>query len=71
MTLQTMTSDYARMGKRRGVKKVGLANLPTQQTGGNPDGNLKTCPWEEGVPSLKAMVAAAQQVREDSYAISH
>ena len=50
--------------------KAGLANLPTQQIWVNPDCGLKTRRWEEVVPSLKAMVAAAQQVREDIHATS-
>ncbi|MEM6839073.1 MAG: 5-methyltetrahydropteroyltriglutamate--homocysteine S-methyltransferase [Cyanobacteria bacterium P01_C01_bin.120] len=50
--------------------QAGLANLPTQQIWVNPDCGLKTRRWEEVVPSLKAMVAAAQQVREDIHATS-
>lgn len=43
--------------------KAGLANLPTGQIWVNPDCGLKTRRWEEVVPSLKNMVAAAQELR--------
>ena len=45
--------------------RAGLENLPLQQIWVNPDCGLKTRRWEEVVPSLKAMVAAAQQLRRE------
>ncbi len=44
------------------------ANLPTQQIWVNPDCALKTGRWEEVVPSLKHMAAAAQKLREETHA---
>lgn len=51
--------------------KAGIANLPMQQIWVNPDCGLKTRRWEEVVPSLKNMVAAAQQLREEIDATPH
>jgi hypothetical protein len=62
MTIQTMTLGYARMGKRQEVKKALEAYW-----GGNADADIML---SEVVPSLKAMVAAVQQVREDIHATS-
>ena len=45
--------------------QAGLANLPTQQIWVNPDCGLKTRRWEEMVPSLKNMVIATQQLRQE------
>ncbi len=41
-----------------------LEVLPAEQLWINPDCGLKTRKWEEVVPSLKNMVAAARQIRE-------
>ncbi|MEN9208263.1 MAG: 5-methyltetrahydropteroyltriglutamate--homocysteine S-methyltransferase [Gloeomargarita sp. GMQP_bins_120] len=41
----------------------GLAHLPAEQIWVNPDCGLKTRRWEEVIPALKNMVAAAQQLR--------
>ena len=45
--------------------KTGIAQLPTQQVWVNPDCGLKTRRWEEVVPALKNMVAAAQTLRTE------
>ena len=47
---------------------TGIANLPVEQIWVNPDCGLKTRRWEEVVPALKNMVAAAQKLREEIYA---
>jgi 5-methyltetrahydropteroyltriglutamate--homocysteine methyltransferase len=38
--------------------------IPPQRLWVNPDCGLKTRKWEEVVPSLKAMVGAAQELRK-------
>jgi 5-methyltetrahydropteroyltriglutamate--homocysteine methyltransferase len=43
--------------------KTGVANLPSEQIWVNPDCGLKTRRWEEVIPSLKNMVAAAEVLR--------
>ncbi|NES97416.1 MAG: 5-methyltetrahydropteroyltriglutamate--homocysteine S-methyltransferase [Desertifilum sp. SIO1I2] len=50
--------------------RTGVANLPVEQIWVNPDCGLKTRRWEEVIPALKNMVAAARQLREDSHATS-
>lgn len=45
--------------------RTGLAHLPVEQTWVNPDCGLKTRRWEEVIPALKNMVAAAHQLREE------
>lgn len=45
--------------------KAGIAQLPTQQVWVNPDCGLKTRRWEEVVPALQNMVAAAQTLRTE------
>ncbi|MBD2261321.1 methionine synthase II (cobalamin-independent) [Pseudanabaena sp. FACHB-2040] len=106
MAIQTMSLGYARMDKRRELKKAletfwsgvsgadallttlydletkrwqaqvkqmrtGIANLPTEQIGANPDCGSKTRRWEEEVPTLKNRVAAAQTLREEIYDAAH
>lgn len=48
--------------------QAGIHNLPLRQIWVNPDCGLKTRRWEEVIPALKNMVAAAQQVREEAHA---
>ncbi|WJI24979.1 5-methyltetrahydropteroyltriglutamate--homocysteine S-methyltransferase [Thermosynechococcus sp. B0] len=43
--------------------ETAIAHLPSDQIWVNPDCGLKTRRWEEVIPSLKNMVAAAQQLR--------
>ena len=50
--------------------QAGIRNLPLGQIWVNPDCGLKTRRWEEVIPALKNMVAAAQQLREGSHATS-
>ncbi|MEN9246251.1 MAG: 5-methyltetrahydropteroyltriglutamate--homocysteine S-methyltransferase, partial [Thermostichales cyanobacterium SRBZ-1_bins_19] len=48
--------------------RTGIANLPVQQIWVNPDCGLKTRRWEEVIPALKNMVAAAKILREEIHA---
>lgn len=48
--------------------KTGIAHLPLQQIWVNPDCGLKTRRWEEVIPALKNMVAAAKILREETHA---
>jgi 5-methyltetrahydropteroyltriglutamate--homocysteine methyltransferase len=50
--------------------KTGMAHLPIQQIWVNPDCGLKTRRWEEVIPALKNMVAAAKMLREETQATS-
>jgi 5-methyltetrahydropteroyltriglutamate--homocysteine methyltransferase len=47
--------------------KTGIANLPIEQIWVNPDCGLKTRRWEEVIPALKNMVAAAKIIREQGH----
>jgi 5-methyltetrahydropteroyltriglutamate--homocysteine methyltransferase len=40
------------------------AQIPAERLWVNPDCGLKTRKWEEVIPSLKAMVGAAQELRK-------
>ncbi|MCS7030015.1 MAG: 5-methyltetrahydropteroyltriglutamate--homocysteine S-methyltransferase [Gloeomargarita sp. SKYG116] len=51
--------------------QAGLAHLPAEQIWVNPDCGLKTRRWEEVIPALKNMVAAAQQLRAQVHGASH
>ncbi|MCS7292830.1 MAG: 5-methyltetrahydropteroyltriglutamate--homocysteine S-methyltransferase [Gloeomargarita sp. SKYBB_i_bin120] len=51
--------------------QAGLAHLPAEQIWVNPDCGLKTRRWEEVIPALKNMVAAAQQLRAQLQGASH
>jgi methionine synthase II (cobalamin-independent) len=48
--------------------QAGMRNLPLRQLWVNPDCGLKTRRWEEVVPALKNMVAAAKLLREEANA---
>lgn len=48
--------------------QAGMRNLPLRQLWVNPDCGLKTRRWEEVVPALKNMVAAAKILREEANA---
>lgn len=48
--------------------KTGVAHLPIEQIWVNPDCGLKTRRWEEVIPALKNMVAAAKVLREEANA---
>jgi 5-methyltetrahydropteroyltriglutamate--homocysteine methyltransferase len=45
--------------------KTAMELLPLQQIWVNPDCGLKTRRWEEVIPALKNMVAAAKTLREE------
>jgi 5-methyltetrahydropteroyltriglutamate--homocysteine methyltransferase len=45
--------------------RASLRVIPAERVWVNPDCGLKTRTWEEVVPSLENMVAAAEQVRAD------
>ncbi len=45
--------------------QAGIKNLPLRQLWVNPDCGLKTRRWEEVIPALKNMVAAAEVLREE------
>lgn len=47
--------------------QMGVAHLPKEQIWVNPDCGLKTRRWEEVLPALKNMVAAAKILREEVY----
>jgi len=49
----------------------GIRNLPLRQIWVNPDCGLKTRRWEEVIPALKNMVAAAKILREEAHAIKN
>lgn len=57
---------FPRIGAHRKLKKA-LEVLDPTQIWVNPDCGLKTRNWEEVSPSLKHMVQAAQQLREEIY----
>jgi 5-methyltetrahydropteroyltriglutamate--homocysteine methyltransferase len=42
-----------------------LVVIPAEQLWVNPDCGLKTRTWEEVIPSLKNMAAAAQEIRSE------
>ncbi|WP_417500871.1 5-methyltetrahydropteroyltriglutamate--homocysteine S-methyltransferase [Marinobacter sp.] len=48
------------------LMKKAAERIPAERLWVNPDCGLKTRRWEEVVPALKAMVAAAQQLRAQS-----
>lgn len=48
--------------------QAGIQTLPLRQIWVNPDCGLKTRRWEEVIPALKNMVAAAQRLREEANA---
>lgn len=50
--------------------QAGMRNLPLRQLWVNPDCGLKTRRWEEVVPALQNMVAAAKLLREEANANS-
>lgn len=65
MAIQTATLGYPRIGRNR---EVNIQNLPLKQIWVNPDCGLKTRRWEEVIPALKNMVAAAAILREEANA---
>jgi methionine synthase (B12-independent) (EC 2.1.1.14) len=64
LACMTFTPQYAKPSANCWVNGKAAARIPAERLWVNPDCGLKTRQWDEVIPALENMVAAAKTLRQ-------